>query len=74
MHEALLIEVVIRERDRPLLDGSEDILHPGHEEPHGRAALGRDGSEGRLRRYASKEHILAAHKTASRQCIMAPAW
>ena len=65
MHKPPLVEVIVGERDRPLLDGREDVLCPGNEEPHDRAALRGDRGENRLRRDATKEHALAAHKEAS---------
>ena len=58
VHEAPLVELVVLEPDRALLEREKDVLHPRHEQPHDRALLGADGVEDALGRHAAQEHGL----------------
>ena len=61
VHEAPLVEVVVGQRDRALLDGEKDVLRPGDEQPHDGAALVGDGLEDGLGAHAAQEHAAPAH-------------
>ena len=65
VHEAPLVQVVVGEPHRALLDGHEDVLRPRHEQPHDRAALVGDGLQHGLGRDAAQQHAAAAHHEAA---------
>ena len=58
VHEAPLIEHVGRRIDLALLDGKQDVLHPGNKQPDDGAMFIGDRIEDALRRYAAQEHGL----------------
>ena len=45
VHEPPLVEDVVRKVDVAAIDGVEDVLRPGHQEPDDGAALGGDSAE-----------------------------
>ena len=65
VHEAPLVEVVVLQPHRPLLDGHEDVLRPRHEQPHDGAPLAGRGLEHGLGRDAAQQHAAPAHEQAS---------
>ena len=65
VHEAPLVEAVVGQVHAALLDGDEDVLGPGHEQPHDGAALVRDGLQDSLWRDAAQKHTAAAGQKAA---------
>ena len=60
VHEAPLVELVVGQVDLAALDGGEDVLRPGHEQPHVGAALAADRLEDGLGRHAAQQHRASA--------------
>ena len=60
-----LVQVVVVQPHRALLERHEDVLRPRHEQPHDGAALAGDGLEHGLGRDAAQQHAAAAHHEAA---------
>ena len=65
VHEAPLGQFVVVRVDVPALDGLEDVLHPGHQQPHDGDLLVGDRLEDPFRLGAPQEHALAAGQQAA---------
>ena len=65
VHEAPLGQLVVGRVDLALLDGEQDVLRPGHEQPHDGAALVRHGAQDRLGGHAAQQDRAAANQEAA---------
>ena len=74
VHQPPLGEPVVLQLQVPPVQGGQDVLAPGHQQPDNGAALGGHRVENGLGAVPLQQDSPAAGKQGADQCILAPVW